>query len=118
MSLSCDYEDGPAVYMATEHTARKRHMCCECGDWIEPKERYLRCKGLWDGLWSVYNQHLLCAEACMYVRDKIQDGECLPFGSLSDAYGAYRKPKDKFKEFRSMLAKIVKRSGLIPGSDW
>ena len=30
-------------------TAHKRHVCCECGGYIEPGETYERVSGVWTG---------------------------------------------------------------------
>lgn len=83
MSWYCD-SDGPAVYSEQEVVARKEHGCVECAAAITKGERHLRYSGLWDGQWDNGRQHLLCRDACVWVRDAILEGECLPFGGLSE----------------------------------
>lgn len=59
-SCACD-GTGPSVYCEREVTARKAHVCCECGEPIEPGQRYLLSEGCWDGHWSRYRTCVPCA---------------------------------------------------------
>jgi hypothetical protein len=65
--VSIDYEDGPAVCTTVDRVARKVHVCSECGDDIQPGEKYEYVAGLWDGSWSVYKT---CWTCCM-IRDDL-----------------------------------------------
>lgn len=47
-----DYCDERAViWRETQPRARGRHVCCECGRFIQPGETYLRVNHLFDGRW-------------------------------------------------------------------
>ena len=116
MTLSCDLF--PEVWRATVHVARKQHRCCECRVPILPGEKYTYCFGVWEGRKDIYKQHDLCATACEYVRDNIQSGNCIPFGSLKEWWGEYKscvspmgehKVREPLKDIRLMLAKIFRR---------
>lgn len=82
MSWSCDW-DGPEVYSEGEVVARKEHGCVECNAPILPGECHLRYSGLWDGAWGGGRQHLLCRDACVWIRD-VLEGECIAFGELGE----------------------------------
>lgn len=70
-------------YVCKEPVARKIHKCCECSAPIEVGEKHLRIDACWENRPGRYRQHLLCAEACEYVRDSgMNDDECLSFGEL------------------------------------
>ena len=109
----CDMDDGPTVYSWSEQVARKEYKCCECKCLILKGEKYFKAKGLWEGKWSTYLQHLKCLEACMYVRDKIEFGTCIGFGMLMDWYSDSKlwlkehKNDEKVKPIRKMLAGIL-----------
>lgn len=115
MSWECDLEDGPKVYSWTEPVARKDHKCCECHALIRNGQKYFKAKGCWDGVWSTFRQHLLCMDACMYARDKLNTGECIGFGTLFEYYKDCKdwltrtKKDEKVRIFRTMLAIILKR---------
>lgn len=102
------------IYEATERTARKAYKCCECGCEINKGERYLQCSGLWEWGYESHRQHLVCADACMVIRDKI-DNECIPFGYLMEWYGEFRsdirdnRSVNGVPEFRLLMAKILHR---------
>lgn len=105
----------PQFYQATEVRAAYVHVCCECDAPIQGGEVHLLCKGKWDGKFNSYRQHLLCAEACMMVRDNFND-DCIGFGQLfewggSEAYGWMQdnKTDPKVKDLRKMIAKIRRR---------
>ena len=36
-------------YNSVEHTARKKHMCFLCGEYIQPKDQYIRASGKYNG---------------------------------------------------------------------
>jgi hypothetical protein len=103
--FSCDL-DGPEIYKAVDVTARKQHLCCECGCPIMPGEKYVRCSGKWDGHFSVYCQHADCCDACMAIRDA--SGECLCFGELLEYYHECDR---RFCDanLRGLFAKILRR---------
>lgn len=125
MNESCDFEI-PEWYSATWPVARKEHTCCECGAAIRKGERYGSFSGKWDRDVTVYRQHVLCEDACRYIRDHIQGGECVCFGGLFEwwreaGFGARglaeeKKPK-KIREMRALIARILhrKRKGGYPG---
>lgn len=80
MSWACEY-DGPKFYAEEERVSRKHRECIECNAPILLGERYLSCRGKWDGSIATYSQHLLCRDACVWIRDRLE-GECIPFGGL------------------------------------
>lgn len=93
MSWSCDIGDGPSVYREEERTAAKEHACVECNAPILKGERHLYYRGLWDGSWSDGRQHLLCRDACVWIRD-VLEGECVAFGALTDWWEEHRRSAD------------------------
>lgn len=92
MSMSCDW-GGPSVYSESEVVARKEYPCVECCAPILKGERHLRWAGLWDGSWSYGRQHLLCRDACVWIRDALND-ECIPFGALHEWWKSGYCPSD------------------------
>ncbi len=79
MSLYCDM--GPDVFVEDIKKAAKQHNCCECGHPIKKGMLYWYCKGLWEGDWSQYRQHIECRDACYTIS---QTHECIPFGALDE----------------------------------
>lgn len=74
-------------YVAIYRVARKQHECCECAVPIEPKEKYLQVNACWDGSPDVYRQHLLCQQACEFIRDSgLNDDDCIYYGGLKEWY--------------------------------
>lgn len=111
--FSCDIE--PTFYVTNEQKARKEHPCCECRAPIRKGEVYLECRGKWDGSISTHRQHLLCAEACMLIRDKFEF-ECIPFGMLKEwvhewkqEMPAQHRQRPEVIALRSLMAKIFWR---------
>lgn len=109
-------ELNPTVYSTAEYRAQKQYRCCECRLPILIGEKYLYCFGVWDGEASTYRQHIVCAEACEFFRDYINDGDCLQFGSLLEEAREYwrtfdiaRKRDNNIALWRGMLAKIRSR---------
>lgn len=111
------YCEMPEFYADSEIVAKKLHHCSECSAPIEKGERYLYCRGKWDGEFSVYKQHILCWKACLHIRDE-QDGECIPFGGLMQwrrdtGYfvppGHAARSKPEAVQWRAMMAKILWR---------
>jgi len=62
----CDCSIDPYDYEAADVcreetlTARKEHVCSECGSTIPPGDQYERVTGMWDGYWSTYKTCLTC----------------------------------------------------------
>jgi hypothetical protein len=106
-----DYDDcEPAeFYSESYHVARKPHCCAECGTAIMPGERYIACRGKWDGDFDVFKQHLECLHACVAVR-KYQDNQCIPFGGLLEWYETCYHAKRKWpRDLRSAMAAVLRR---------
>ena len=78
------YCEIPEFYECSTPIARKQHKCCECSAPIMPGERYVYCVGKWSGDFGSYRQHWLCAEACEFIRDHLNDRECIGFGELQE----------------------------------
>lgn len=75
---SCDLESGNDLEFLTQPVARKQWMCCECGEAIEPGERYSLWSLCHDGGWSKMRTCLPCAR----IRDSVCD--CWVFGELKE----------------------------------
>ncbi len=99
-----------------ERTARKQHRCCECSAPIMPGDKYISVAGKWEGDFSTYKHHWLCAEACEYIRDHFNDNDCIGFSTLKEWYGEWRmgwqgrcRDDADVVAFRSLMAKILWR---------
>ena len=74
----CD-DYSPTVCTTTVRTARKAHLCIECGEDIEPGQRYEDVKGLWDGHWDVYKTCIPCTGirrdlmTCGYIYGQLRE---------------------------------------------
>ena len=65
MGCSCVYVDTDealSFYTETSPTARKQHKCCECHRVINPKEKYEKIAGMWDGRFDTYKTCSDCTE--------------------------------------------------------
>lgn len=58
---SGDDGDTPTIHEEKCVTARRTHVCCECGKDISCGDDYIRTKGLWEGSWSTYKTCHFCA---------------------------------------------------------
>lgn len=100
------------VYQCSEVVARKRHACCECSAPIIAGELHLKVFGIWSFGKQSFRQHLACMEACMLIRDELNDGECIGFGDLFEFIGEmgsdFRTDRDKepIKRLRHLVAAI------------
>lgn len=66
-------------------SARKRHRCCECAGWIEPKERYEYASGIWDNQAYSYKTCKQCVQVRDWVGSHLDRSDCAPcFGGLYD----------------------------------
>jgi hypothetical protein len=105
----------PQFYSTREVRAAKKHKCCECAAWIDKGEAHLYCVGKWFNRREVdaYRQHLICADACMMIRDEYNDRECIAFGELFEFLGGTdvheRRTDNKNKPLRDLLARIKNR---------
>lgn len=107
----CDLNP-PEMYQAIERVCRKPRPCCECSAPILAGERYLLCTGKWEGQFDSHSQHLLCAEACMFIRDAFQDGECICFGELKTwcaEHGLQDRTDPIVRRLRVIMAQIKHR---------
>ncbi len=87
--------DGPSVFRASRHRARKPHKCTECGRTIEPGERYQIAWGVWNGQPETFRT---CRE-CLRDRGRIVARELAdgcarheafpPFGGLHEVLHNY-----------------------------
>ena len=99
-------------YDTREVFGRKQHSCVECMAPIHKGELHLVIVSKYQGDFEQYRQHLLCCQACEWYRGT--KGECLYFGELfecwTDGYGDWSdKSNADILEFRSIMAKIIKR---------
>ena len=63
-------DERPKRWTRQTRTARKRWRCIECGDPIQPGERYEHVRGLWDRRYETYRT----CEGCVDVRDAVLCG--------------------------------------------
>ncbi len=112
------YCEMPIFFSAAWPVARKEHTCCECYGPILKGEKYGSFTGKWhhhaDGKVETYKQHLDCEDACRFIRDYMNGGECIGFGELLDCWRdyIYWKRTDltpKEKDFRSIMARVLWR---------
>jgi len=66
--------------------ARKEHTCCECGEKIQPGEKYECTRGLWEGSWDYFKT----CYPCVCIRNELcchgwEFGELR--GVVLEAYG-------------------------------
>jgi len=52
--------DGPSCSTNTFRRARKDHLCCACGERIDPGHRYHFTSGIWDGYAYSFKHCLRC----------------------------------------------------------
>jgi hypothetical protein len=57
---SCNDYDAPSCVREVIRRARRPHTCCECGDTIEPGQRYEYVSGVWDGHPDWHHTCLVC----------------------------------------------------------
>lgn len=82
MAVSCDLDEGFDVYAESFPKARKSHKCTECDKEIEIGEVYASCRGLYDGAFQTYPQHVKCYHLCRAANGVY--GYCtIPFCALS-----------------------------------
>ena len=71
MTCQYPYEDFDAdvadVWQESEHVARKRHRCCECGGSIKPGWSYSQATCLYDGRWS----HMRRCPSCVLLVEMV-----------------------------------------------
>jgi len=84
----CDIGFGelPTLYTEKTPTARKAHICCECGSTINSGEKYELITGLWEGTFETFKTCCFCADVRQSARavfDLRQD-EGIVFGQLWD----------------------------------
>lgn len=107
----CDWEM-PEFYSARWVVARKEHKCVECGAPVFKGEKHGYFTGKWDGELESYRQHIECEDACRYIRDHFQGGECIAFGQLFEIWGDYsyrakgRPEEEDHREFRAIMARV------------
>ena len=104
----CDCEL-PEATMVRQPTARKEHVCCECGGTIKVGESYQLFSGVWDGHGASFKTCAECCEAREYYRHYVmQRGDCDPcFGEFwNDAtdYGNELTREEWLSAMRAELA--------------
>lgn len=94
----CDlghHADWPDVIKVTVRRAKKEYRCCECGEAIQPGEKYEYVWGVWEGKQSIYRTCDTCRRirndfCCSWIYGGLRDAlrECLGFdyvtGELSE----------------------------------
>ena len=91
-----DIDISPEIYNSETRTARKEHMCCECGDFIQKGQKYEYVNGKWDGDWSTFKTCITCVNIrkdlfnCGYNHGSLWDDihnafhDAIPFGEEDD----------------------------------
>lgn len=83
---SIDGYDDAKVYREEFPVARKQYRCCECGETINPGQKYHKAVGLWDLGWDTYRTCMPCYNIrnhyCRrgYIFGRLSD-------TLSDCFG-------------------------------
>lgn len=107
----------PTWYQHSEPIARKTLRCIECGATIHKGEQHFAFRGKWSDRFFSGRQHLACMKACMWFRDQ-NDGECIGFGDLLNAWRDMRWQYDRhgrdktnpaWVEIRKLMAEILWR---------
>ena len=86
MACSCDFISSPTAYWESTPVARKTHYCSECGSAIDPKERYYRIPGVWDGEFLTHKQCQICQS--VWEEAMAEGIECICFGELWETVGS------------------------------
>lgn len=109
----------PTMYNDEIVTARKPHMCCECGGVIAKGEKYESVSGMWDGRFDRIKTCIPCMEIRKKATEGLQGADCceLPaFGELRqyladgfpDLNELYQAAHARFLAARSAQGKTVK----------
>ena len=59
-ACSCGFFDEPYFYREKIVRARKKYECCECGEAIEPGDKYHYAAGRWEDDFEEYRTCILC----------------------------------------------------------
>lgn len=55
-----DIDEEATIHRSSIRKAHKQHKCCECGERIQPNQKYEYVTGLWDGQWSTFKTCSVC----------------------------------------------------------
>lgn len=92
--------------------ARKSYECCECQASIDKGVKHFHGRGKWSYGVKSYRQHIACMEACMLIRDELNGGDCIGFGTLQEEFAEMRSQDDRigpWVQLRSLMAQILWR---------
>ena len=64
----CGEGEAPTLYRESYPTAKKQHICCECGSDIDPGEKYHRVEGVWMGDFLTFKT----CETCLAIRSEAE----------------------------------------------
>lgn len=99
----------PELFESKQVTARKDHICCECGVTIQKSTKYQVLSGLWDGDFSTFKQCKRCAviyKAAQIVEaDKGGDG--IELGNLREWFYKHMSINFKGSEFVQEMARDI-----------
>ena len=62
-----------------------------------------------------FRQHLVCMEACMLIRDKFNEGDCIGFGELKEYFDEMKhgwfkgSDSEEWQRLRHLMAVILVR---------
>lgn len=74
MGCSIDHDgDAPDLYEVTTPKARIEHKCCQCGEVIQPGQRYSRFRGLYEWGFSTFKSCLPCEEIRQHLCGTMED---------------------------------------------
>lgn len=77
LQCSCYCDESPQFYCERTVTARKAHVCEECGEQIQPGEKYITGSGKFDGVFFT-------RKVCLQCEQLGQNFGCYCLGALYD----------------------------------
>ena len=89
----------------TTPTARKAHVCDECGKSIPAGSKYFKLEGLWEGEFTTYRAHADCSDAVQHFNrlHGLCHDECMALSDLDD---------DDWPELLKRFPEVAHRLGI------
>ena len=99
----------PACYRYVLRTARRPHVCCECGGRIEAGEQYHYHSGVWDGEASDHKVCLDCEALRKVCDEDAMHDEQTGLGELAETVCAVKRDRPEIAE---QFAAIRRKRGV------